>query len=90
MNKFAKIEKVYEIAIHAYDNSQRETACRVKLSNGRRCWLVGYGADYLPAAKSDIENLYNHQNIARQDDGSEAFEIASRLIGTQVWAYRNR
>ncbi len=84
----AKIVKVYEIANHHYTESQRETAYRVLLSSGRRCWLVGYGGDHVPAAKEDIDNLYGHIRVPKDDDGSEACEQAHDMIGRGVYNYR--
>jgi hypothetical protein len=89
-NLQAKIVKVYEIGTHAYDDTQRETAVRVLLSNGRRCWMVGYGGNYIPASKNDIENIYNRKLITKKDDGSNEWEEANRMIGSIEFAYRNR
>lgn len=77
--KYAKIETIYEVGRHEYDDTNRETAYRVKLSNGRRCWLVGYGADHMPAKKTDIINIMEVHT-------PEDWEIDG-MIGTIVYAY---
>lgn len=87
--KTAKIVKVYEIGKHAYDNSQRETVFRVLLSNGRRCWMVGYGSDYVPASKKDLQNIYNVKSIAKKDDLSAEYETAMGIVGMTVHSSRN-
>jgi len=79
--KYEKIEKVYEVGRHEYDDTNRETAYRVKLSNGRRCWLVGYGADWMPAKKSDIDNIMDiHIPKDWEIDG---------IVGSFVYPYRS-
>jgi len=85
--KTTTVKKVYEIGIHAYDNTNRETAYRVLLANGRRCWLIGFGGDYMPAKKSDIENIYNRKMVTKDDDGSDTFETAISFVGSTVYAY---
>lgn len=76
--KTEKIIKVYETAIHKY-NGQGETALRVRLSNGRRCWLVGYGGDLIPAGKADLPHLYNIAPASDEDN---------RWVGCVVHASR--
>ena len=84
-----KIKTVYEIGTHMYDDTQREFALRCLLENGRRCWMVGYGGDLLPASNSDLINIIDKKKIAKKDDGSEAWELAQANIGTTVHSYRN-
>jgi hypothetical protein len=85
--KTATIKKVYEIGTHNY-NGQGETAVRALLSTGRRCWLVGYGSDLLPASTADVGNITGIKSVPGIDDGSEAYEIASWHIDKYVRAYR--
>jgi hypothetical protein len=85
----ATIVRVYETGRHEYDETNREMAYRVLLSNGRRCWIVGYGGDYVPAAQSDLDNIVDRHAVSVQDDGSDIYELARDMVGTTIHAYRN-
>ena len=89
LNELTKIKKVYEIGAHMYDDTQGEFAFRCLLENGRRCWMVGYGSDLMPASKNDLINITDKKKISKKDDGSEAWELAQANIGTTVHSYRN-
>jgi len=68
--KTEKIIKVKNIMCHCYDGTQCETAIYAQSDSrpGYR-WYVGYGADYLPASKGDIDNMseYTYQAAALAD-----------------------
>lgn len=78
--KLTRVKKVYETGLHVYGNfnDQAEHVARVLLETGRRCWLVAYGGDFMPASKSDLENICIDNN-----DDCRIYE------GMIVYAYRN-
>jgi len=75
-----KVVKVYETGSHQYDECQGETVARVLLSNGRRCWIVGYGGDYIPASKGDMDNI--------EIDQTPDLDAVDKFNGMYVHAYR--
>ena len=79
-----RIIKVNNVKCHCYDGTQCETAIHAKSDSrpGYR-WYVGYGADYMPAAKADLDNMRDYHNQAEEMQGLD------RFIGTAVIKYRN-
>jgi hypothetical protein len=81
-----RIIKVKNIQCHCYDGTQCEMAIYAKSDSrpGYR-WYVGYGADYLPAAKADLDNMrdYDHQSAELADVLSN-----NRYVGETVCKYR--
>lgn len=82
--KIEKIIKVKNIQCHCYDGTNCETAIYAKSDTrkGYR-WYVGYGADYLPASKTDQQNFRNYTNQA------EELEIAKNTDYGYVRMHRN-
>jgi hypothetical protein len=54
---------VTRVGLHQYESPhnaiQGETAIYAHLPNRHGKWYVGYGADYVPATKTDIANISN-------------------------------
>jgi len=80
-----KIVSVKDVKCHCYDGSQCETAVLAK-SNKRKGyrWYVGYGSDYRPAAKKDLENFTDYTNQAAELD-----EAIENMPGTVVYMHVN-
>lgn len=80
-----KIVAVKAVRCHQYDDCQCETAIYAKSDRrkGYR-WYVGYGGDYVPAARADQDNMrdYTYQE--------SELEEAQGLIGSTVHMYRGR
>lgn len=53
-----KITNIKGVKCHCYDGTQCEPAIYAKSDSrpGYR-WYVGYGGDYMPAGKADIDNM---------------------------------
>ncbi len=63
-NSEETVTKVVAIGNHCYDGMQHETAIKASTAkHPRPRWYVGYGADYVPASKSDLANIVILQNI---------------------------
>ena len=77
-NETSKVIAVKKTALHRYTSCQCETAIYAKVDNrtGYR-WYIGFGADYYPASKSEVETF---ENIAHVD---------SHDVGFYVRKYRN-
>ena len=82
--KTEKIIKIKSVQCHAYDNSQCEMAIYA-MSDSRKGyrWYVGYGADYLPASKSDADNYQDYTN-----QKSELEYAIDSMTGMVVKMYR--
>jgi hypothetical protein len=79
-----KIIKVLNVKKHCYDGTQCETAIYAKSDSrpGYR-WYVGYGADKMPASKSDLANMEDYINQADEMMGLD------RYVGEVVIKYRS-
>ena len=82
-----KIIKVRNIQCHCYDGTQCETAIYAKSDKrkGYR-WYVGYGADYMPASKSDRDNMSDY--TYQISELAETIETG-KYAGMTVIMYRN-
>lgn len=78
--KTATIKLVLKIGSHQY-GSQGETAYMATLSNGRTCWLIGFGGDHRPATSQEEQNITDRRDIV-PDSYDE--ELADGMIGTVV------
>jgi hypothetical protein len=79
-----KIIKISKVQCHCYDGIQCETAIYAK-SDSRKGyrWYIGYGADMLPAAKSDLANMRDFY-----PNNTSELESAQSRIGQVVYKYR--
>jgi len=75
-----KIIKILKIGSHRFDGTQVEIALYAKSDrrSGYR-WYVGYGADYRPASKYDLDHITDIKN-----HDSEEYDYT----GTMVHMYR--
>lgn len=85
MARIETIVAVKAVKMHAYDETQRETAIYAKSDKrpGYR-WYVGYGGDYIPANRGDLDNLgdYTGGNEAELADAQDFWP------GRSVYMYR--
>lgn len=44
-----------------YDGTQHEDAIFAHEAGKHGKWYVGYGGDYIPATKADVENILNNE-----------------------------
>ena len=52
------VTRVAATGNHCYDGTQHETAIKAATNRHPRLrWYVGYGGDYIPASKADIDNI---------------------------------
>jgi hypothetical protein len=79
-----KIVAVKNVALHCYDGTNCETAYYAKSDSrpGYR-WYVGYGGNYLPASKADLDNMQEYAHQA-----AELEEGKSYFAGNCVMKYR--
>ena len=82
--KTEKIIKIKNVKCHCDDGTQCETALYAKTDKrpGYR-WYVGYGADYMPAKKSDLDNMRDYTN-----QQSELLDAIDNHTGGIVIMYR--
>jgi len=78
--KTEKIVKVLKIQKHCYDGTNCEPAIYAKSDKrpGYR-WYVGYGGDYLPASKADLDNIEHMPGYAPEVN----------YVGMSVQMYRS-
>jgi hypothetical protein len=83
--KLEKIIKIKKVACHCYDGTQCEKAIYAKSDSrpGYR-WYVGYGADYIPASKSDLDNMTEYEFYQE----NELLSAQESLTGKLVQMYR--
>ncbi len=83
--KTEKIVQIAKVRMHRYDESQRETAIYAKSDKraGYR-WYVGYGGDYIPAAKADLNNFADFTG----GNEIELTDVRNFWIGRYVQMYR--
>ncbi len=57
-NSAETVKRVIATGNHCYDGMQHETAIKAATDkHPKPRWYVGYGADYVPASKSDLANI---------------------------------